>query len=107
LNRTNRIAALIIGSVAAAIVAVLLFGAGMFVGAEDSGGAGRHGSGSSEYDGGGHDEDHGDDHQSDDQDHAEGDDDNVSDHNDDSRGCPDEQRRSEAPESSMPATTRP
>jgi hypothetical protein len=50
LNRTNRIAAVVLGVVAAVFVAVLIFGAGLLVGAEYGDSEGHHdGAGSSEY----------------------------------------------------------
>ena len=50
LNRTNRIAALVLGGVAAAVVAALIFGAGLLVGAEYGDSEGHHdGAGTSEY----------------------------------------------------------
>jgi hypothetical protein len=50
LNRTNRIAALILGAVAAVIAAVLIFGAGLLLGAEFNDSEGHHdGAGTSEY----------------------------------------------------------
>jgi hypothetical protein len=50
LNRTNRIAALVLGGVAAVFVAALIFGAGLLVGAEYGDSEGHHdGAGSSEY----------------------------------------------------------
>jgi hypothetical protein len=52
LNRTNRIAALIVGGIAAAIAAVAVFGAGILVGTEMSGDEGhRDGVESSDYNG--------------------------------------------------------
>jgi hypothetical protein len=49
LNRTNRIAAVVLGVIAAVFVAVLIFGAGLLVGAEYGDSEGHHGAGSSEY----------------------------------------------------------
>jgi hypothetical protein len=50
LNRTNRVAALVLGGVAAMFVAGLIFGAGVLVGAEFGGGEGHHhGSETSDY----------------------------------------------------------
>ncbi|RDH78371.1 hypothetical protein DVS77_10785 [Mycolicibacterium moriokaense] len=50
LNRVNRIAAVVLGGLIAVVVAVLTFGAGLFIGAEygDSEGH-REGAGASEY----------------------------------------------------------
>lgn len=56
LNRTNRIAALVLGGVASVFVAALIFGAGVLVGAEFGDSEGHHhGSETSGYDAGGHD----------------------------------------------------
>jgi hypothetical protein len=50
LNRTNRVAALVLGGVATVFVAVLIFGAGVLVGAEFGGAEGHHhGSETSDY----------------------------------------------------------
>jgi hypothetical protein len=50
LNRTNRVAALVLGGVATVFVAVLIFGAGVLVGAEFGGTEGHHhGSETSDY----------------------------------------------------------
>lgn len=50
LNRTNRIAAVVLGAVAAVFVAALIFGAGLLVGAEYGDSEGHHdGAGTSEY----------------------------------------------------------
>lgn len=50
LNRINRIAALVLGAVAAVIAGMLIFGAGLLVGAEFSDTEGHHdGAGTSEY----------------------------------------------------------
>jgi hypothetical protein len=56
LNRTNRIAALVLGGVASVFVAAIIFGAGVLVGAEFGGSEGHHrGSETSGYEGGGDD----------------------------------------------------
>jgi hypothetical protein len=53
LNRTNRIAALVLGGVGAVVVAALIFGAGLLVGAEYGNSEGHHDrDGTSDYESG-------------------------------------------------------
>ena len=85
LNRTNRIAAFVLGGVASVFVAALIFGAGVLVGAEFGDSEGHHRGSEGNGDRGG---DSG----------SEG-------HRD--RGESDQQPRPEAPASSAPATPRP
>jgi len=107
LNRTNRIAALVLGAVASVFVAALIFGAGVLVGAEFGDSEGHHrGSEMSEYGAGGHDGsgEHGGDSGSEGNGDRGGD--SGSEGNRD-RGASDQEPQPEAPESSAPATPRP
>jgi hypothetical protein len=107
LNRTNRIAAFVLGGVASVFVAALIFGAGVLVGAEFGHSEGHHrgsetadygaggGDGSGEHEGSGGSEGN-----------ADRGGDSGSEGNRD-RGESDQQPRPEAPASSAPATPRP
>ena len=97
LNRTNRIAALVLGGIAAVFVAALIFGAGVLVGAEGSEGEHHHhgGDGSSEYRDGNRD-------QSDENDGGNGDS-----GSDSGRDQSDEGRGSEVPKTPTPTSATP
>jgi len=106
LNRTNRIAAFVLGGVASVFVAALIFGAGVLVGAEFGDSEGHHrGSETADYgagdgDGSGEHEGSG----------SEGNGDRGGDsgaEGNSDRGESDQQPPPEAPASSAPATPRP
>jgi hypothetical protein len=101
LNRTNRIAALVLGGVAAVVAAVLIFGAGLLVGAEFGDSEGHHdGVGTSEYGDGGRAGEHdGNDGQSADDGDSQ---DNARTDGERDSGQGDAQERSGAPEGQAP-----
>jgi hypothetical protein len=106
LNRTNRIAALVLAGIASVFIATLIFGAGVLVGAEFGDSEGHHrGSDSSEY--GADDRDGSGEHEgSGPEDNGDRGGDSGSEGNRD-QGDSDQQPRPEAPEPSAPATPRP
>jgi hypothetical protein len=108
LNRTNRIAALVLGGVASVFVAALIFGAGVLVGAEFGDSEGHHrGSETADYGAGGGDGDGSGEHEGS---GSEGNGDRGGDSGSEGnrdRGESDQQPRPEAPASSAPATPRP
>jgi hypothetical protein len=112
LNRTNRIAALILGGIGAVLVAALLFGAGVLVGSESGDSEGHHHESRTFHDDGGGSESEGDD-QGDHQDaggsEREGDQqDGGESERDRSGGEPAQQQpRSDVPRSPTPTTPRP
>ncbi len=106
LNRTNRIAALVLGGVASVFVAALIFGAGVLAGAEFGDSEGHHrGSETADYGAGG-----GDGSGEHEGSRSEGNGDRGGDSGSEGnrdRGESDQQPRPEAPASSAPATPRP
>ena len=106
LNRTNRIAAFVLGGVASVFVAALIFGAGVLVGAEFGDSEGHHrGSETADYGAGGGDGS-GEHEGSGSEGNGDRGGDSGSEGNRD-RGESDQQPRPEAPASSAPATPRP
>ena len=106
LNRTNRIAAFVLGGVASVFVAALIFGAGVLVGAEFGDSEGHHrGSETADYGAGGGDGS-GEHEGSGSEGNGDRGGDSGSEGNGD-RGESDQQPRPEAPASSAPATPRP